>query len=69
MKKILLLLLLWFYRKYSILDILKYSFIILLLVGLTEFIFVSFVIRNYKLIDPNYVYYLLSKNLERYKQE
>lgn len=61
------LILLKFFKKYSIINVLTYSLIILILVAMTEFIFVTFVIKNYRIIDPNYVSYLLATNLESYK--
>lgn len=60
-------LLMFFIWKFNILDILKYSFLMLILVALTETLFVTFVTKNYKLIDENYVTYLIVNNLENYK--
>jgi hypothetical protein len=63
---ILILLALYLMYKFNIGELLKYSFIILGLVMLTEIMFVTFVTKNYKLIDTNYIKYLLIKNLENY---
>jgi hypothetical protein len=57
---------LWFFKRFSILPILKYSFIILICVAITEFLFVSLVTRNYRLVDQNYISYLILDSLKQY---
>jgi hypothetical protein len=59
---------LWHTHKLNMSEIFKYSIIILLLVGLTEYLFVSQISRNYMIVDPNYVRYLIANNLRSYAQ-
>lgn len=49
-------------------EIVQYSMIILALVAATEFIFVSEITKNYEIIDPNYVRYLILDNFKTYSQ-
>jgi hypothetical protein len=57
----------WYFYRFSITNVLKYSFLILCIIALTEFLFVTFVIKNYRLIDQNYLNYLIIDTLESYK--
>jgi hypothetical protein len=59
---------LWFYKKFNLIDIFKNTMIIFLIVACTEFLFVTFVTKNYQLIDENYITYILLKNLENYSK-
>jgi ABC-type transport system involved in cytochrome bd biosynthesis fused ATPase/permease subunit len=61
-----ILLYLWHTHKLNMGEIFKYSIIILLLVALTEYLFVSQISRNYQIVDPNYVRYLIANNLRNY---
>jgi hypothetical protein len=56
----------WYRYRFDILDIFKYSLIMLFVIAITEILFATFVIKNYKLIDDNYLYYLVITNLEAY---
>jgi hypothetical protein len=56
----------WYYYKLDILEILKYSLIMLAVIALTELLFVTLVTKNYRLIDDNYLSYLVVTNLENY---
>jgi hypothetical protein len=58
----------YLYMKYSInlTEIVKYSLIILLVVALTEYLFVTEVSKNYEIVDPNYVRYLIMNNFKTY---
>jgi len=58
----------WYFYRYSFMRVLKYSFLILCVIALTEFIFVTFVIKNYRLIDQNYLNYLVIDTLDNYKK-
>lgn len=63
---IVILLLLWYKYKFSMFELLKYSLITLAMVALTEFLFVTIVSKNYVIVDPNYVRYLIVRNLRDY---
>lgn len=63
---ILLVFVLWYFNRFDILDIIKYSLVILAIVAMTELFFVTVVIKNYRLIDQNYISYLILNNLEKY---
>ena len=63
---VLAILIMWYFYRFNILEIVKYSFIILGLVALTEIVFVTFVTKNYRLIDKNYLSYLILTNLQKY---
>lgn len=63
---ILLIAVMWYFYRYDMAVILKYSLIILALVVMTEILFVTFVTKNYRLIDQNYLTYLIITNLENY---
>lgn len=59
--------LLWYFGgKFHMSHMIIQNSIILILVALTEFGFVTFVTQNYQVIDPNYVRYLISRNLQNY---
>lgn len=62
---IVLLLMRWRY-KLEMKEILKFSLITLCLVALTEYLFVTIVSKNYVVVDPNYVRYLIAKNFQQY---
>ena len=53
----------------NISEILKYSLIMLVLVALTEYSFVTIVSKNYQIIDPNYVRSVIAKNLAQYSKQ
>ena len=57
----------WYFYRFSVFNVLKYSFLILAIIALTEFLFVTFVIKNYRLIDRNYLNYLIIDTLNSYK--
>ena len=63
-----LLVIAYLYMKYHINfgEILKYSLIILAVVALTEYLFVTEVSKNYEIVDPNYVRYLIVNNFKTY---
>lgn len=60
---------LWSKHRFDIKTMIIHSVIILVFVALTEFLFVTLVSKNYQIIDPNYVKYLIAKNLSEYSQE
>lgn len=59
---------LWYKYRFSLMEITKYSFIILILIAATEFLFVSQISRNYQIVDANYVRYLIANRLRTYAQ-
>lgn len=61
-------LILWRIYKFSLTTVLKYAFSMLVVIALTELIFVTLVIKNYVLIDQNYLYYLILNNLNAYSR-
>ena len=61
-----ILLLMWYKYKFSMAELLKYSFITLFMIGITEYLFVTIVSKNYIIVDPNYVRYLIVRNLRDY---
>lgn len=63
---ILAIIILWYFYRFDLVEITKYSLIILALVATTEILFVTLVTKNYRLIDENYVSYLLVNNLQNY---
>lgn len=63
---ILVITIMWSFYRFNMLEILKYSLIILSLVAFTEIVFVTLVTKNYRLIDQNYLSYLIVNNLEKY---
>lgn len=52
--------------KISLGEILKYSIITLIAVAVTEYLFVTEITKNYQIVDPNYVRYLIVENLKNY---
>jgi len=56
----------WYIYRFSVWEILKYSLLILVLVAVTEILFVTFVTKNYRLIDQNFLTYLIVTNLQKY---
>ena len=57
---------LWYFYRFDMMEIFRYSLIILALVVMTEILFVTLVTKNYRLIDQNYLTYLIITNLENY---
>ena len=62
----LIVIIMWYYYRFDILDIFRYSLIMLGVVAMTELLFVTLVTKNYRLIDENYVSYLVITNLQKY---
>ena len=58
--------LLWAKYKFNMLSVVGNSIFIVLVVALTEIIFVNIIAANYILIDSNYVKYIVLDTLERY---
>ena len=56
----------WYFYRFDIIDMLKYSLIMLAIVAITEILFVTLITKNYQLIDQNYLTYLLLNNLQQY---
>ena len=56
----------WYRYRFDILDIFKYSLIMLCVIAITELLFVTLVTKNYRLIDDNYISYLVVTNLQAY---
>ena len=63
---IIIILVMWKIYDLDMLEIIKYSLITLILVGITEYLFVTIVSKNYVIIDPNYVRYLIAITLRNY---
>lgn len=63
---LLLVIVLWYRYRFDILDIFKYSLIMLGVIAMTELLFVTLVTKNYVLIDQNYLSYLVITNLQKY---
>lgn len=63
---ILIIIILWYNYRFEMIDIVKYSLIILSLVAVTETLFVTFITKNYRLLDDHYLSYLIIKNLNSY---
>lgn len=59
-------LVLWYVYRFDILQIIKYSLIMLAVIAITELLFVTLVTKNYRLIDQNYLTYLVITNLQKY---
>lgn len=57
---------LWYFYRFDILEILKYSLIMLGVIAMTELLFVTLVTKNYRLIDENYLSYLIITTLQEY---
>lgn len=51
---------------FELTEMLKYSLIILCLIAGTEILFVTFVTKNYRLIDPNFLTFTIVENLKAY---
>ena len=62
----LIILIMWLYYRFDILEITKYSIIILALVAVTETLFVTLVTKNFILVDQNYFNTLILTNLYNY---
>lgn len=60
--------LLWKKHKFSMKEVLKNTFIILSLVALTELFFVTYVTKNYILVDSNYIKYTILNSLQKYSK-
>ena len=63
---LLIILFLWKNYNLNMGEITKYSLITLAMVALTEFVFVTFISKQYQMVDPNYVKYLFVNNLAKY---
>jgi hypothetical protein len=63
---LLIVILMWYRYRFDILEIVKYSLIMLGVIALTELLFVTLVTKNYRLIDENYLSYLVITNLQKY---
>ena len=57
---------LWYKYRFNIKEVVLTSFIILVLVALTEIFFVTYVTKNFLLIDENYLSYVILSNLKNY---
>jgi len=66
---ILIILTMWYINKFSLIDITKYSFILLAVIAVTEIGFANLVTKNYRLIDKNFISYVFLNELEKYKNE
>lgn len=44
------------------------NIIVLIVIGIVEFSFLTFIAQNYKSFDPNYVKYQIIENLEKIKE-
>lgn len=56
----------WYKYRFEFDQMIKHSIIILCLVAITEILFVTLVTKNYRLIDENYLSYLILTNLQNY---
>lgn len=65
---LLVLMYLWYTHKLNMGEIIKYSLIILVVVAVTEYTFVTQITKNYQIVDPNFVRYLIANNLQMYAQ-
>ena len=63
---LLIIFILWYFYRFKIIEILIYSFIILFIIVITEISFVTLIVKNYRLIDKNYITYLILNNLKKY---
>lgn len=56
---------LWKKYKIDIKHLLISGLLVILFVAITEFCFVTLITKNYNVVDPNYVKYLIFKNLQK----
>jgi len=57
---------LWYYYRFPVKTLIIQNIIIIAFVAITEFCFVTFITKNYKPLDPNYVKYLFVTQLEKF---
>lgn len=60
-----------FYKKqpFDVMNMVKQNGLILVFVGLTEFVFLTYIGRYYVSADPNYVKYSIVKTINEFKKE